>query len=75
MGKEQDKSERQELVCPFCKLLAEICECFEQKAEFMKHFNNARIEFLEGIKSLIDARIESLRKRTTQKKVTKIEVT
>ena len=39
--------------------------------------NNARIEFLEGIKSLIDERIETLKKtreKTKGKKFSKIEV-
>ncbi len=72
MAKAGAKSEKQELVCPLCRFLSEVCEGLEAKSEFWGHFNNARIEFLEGIKGLIDSRIASLRKR--EKKVTKIEV-
>jgi hypothetical protein len=38
--------------------------------------NNARIEFLEGIKSLIDERIEAIKKGggTGKSKLTKIKV-
>jgi hypothetical protein len=33
----------------------------ERNSPFLEHMNNARIEFLEGIKSLIDARIDTLK--------------
>ena len=75
MGKAEAKSGKQEMVCPICRLLADVCECFEAKSDFLGHLNNARLEILEGIKSLIDARIEALRKRgKKEKKATKIEV-
>jgi hypothetical protein len=73
MAKAEAKTE---LVCPFCKLLAEMCECFEGKSDFLTHLNNARVEFLEAMKSLIESRIASIRKRAPgHKKATKIEVT
>ena len=76
MGKSEAKTEKQELVCPICRLLSEVCECFEGKSELLTHLNNARIEILEGIKGLIESRLETLRKRTKkEKKATKIEVT
>ena len=76
MAKSEAKTQPHEIVCPICRLLAEVCECFEGKHDSLTHFNNARIEVLEGIKSLLESRIQALRKRTkAEKKVTKIEVT
>ncbi len=48
----------------------------DRKSAFFQHMNNARIEFLEGIKSLIDARIEAIKKEAGGKKskLTKIKV-
>jgi hypothetical protein len=75
MAKAQGKSEKQELVCPICRLLADVCECFAAKSDFLTHLNNARLEILEGIRSLLDARIEALRKRGKgEKRTSKIEV-
>jgi hypothetical protein len=75
MGKAETKAQKQEVVCPICRLLSDVCECFEGQSEFLTHLNTARIEILEGIKGLLDSRIEALRKRAKkEKKVTKIEV-
>ena len=75
MARGQSKSDKQELACPICRLLADATECLEAKSGFLTHLNNARLEILEGIRSLLDTRIETLRKHTKkEKKATKIEV-
>ncbi len=70
--REETKSE-----CPVCMLLDLGSQIFGKESEFYRHMINARIEFLQGIKSLIDRRIESLEKakeKPKRKKFTKIEV-
>jgi hypothetical protein len=63
-------------VCPLCLFLGCVRDATEKKSDFLQHMNNARIEFLEGIKSLIDERIEAAKKGTKagKSKLTKIKV-
>lgn len=76
--KEEEGGPREEeLECPFCLFFSKIKEMGGKKSEFWSHMNNSRIEFLEGIKSLIDERIETLKKtkeKTKGKRFSKIEV-
>lgn len=63
-------------VCPMCMLLGCLRDVTDRKSAFFEHMKNARIEFLEGIKSLIDERIEAMKKGTGTRKsrLTKIKV-
>jgi hypothetical protein len=63
-------------VCPVCVLLGCLRDMTDRKSAFLQHMNNARIEFLEGVKSLIDERIEAIKKGggTRKSKLTKIKV-
>lgn len=74
----QIKEERKEISeCPLCTLFTIGSRVFGKESEFYRHMINARIEFLQAIKSLIDSRIESLEKTEKtpkKKKFTKIEV-
>lgn len=38
----------------------QIANCFEVPAEVREHFVNSRVEFLKGIRAVIDRRIERL---------------
>jgi len=62
--------------CPVCILLECLRDMTDKKSAFFHHMTNARIEFLEGIKSLIDERIETMKKGAGKKKskLTRIEV-
>ncbi|MBW2038482.1 MAG: hypothetical protein JRI46_02625 [Deltaproteobacteria bacterium] len=63
--------------CPIYAFLSWIKGRKAKKPQFWEHMDNARIEFLEGFKSLIDERIEFLKKqkeKTRKRGVTKIEV-
>ena len=66
----------QDLVCPVCDVLGCLRDVVDRNSPFFEHMNNAGIEFLEGIKSLIDARIDTLKKGAGAKKskLTKIKV-
>ena len=70
------KEKEEGIVCPMCMLLGCLRDVTDRKSAFFQHMNNARIEFLEGIKSLIDERIEAMKKGTGTRKsrLTKIKV-
>lgn len=67
----------EEFVCPVCTLFDCLRGMTDRKSAFFEHMTNARIEFLEGIKSLIEERIETMKKGAGNKKsrLTKIKVT
>jgi hypothetical protein len=69
-------AKEQEFVCPCCNLMGLLRDMVDRKSPFFQHMDNARIEFLEGVKSLIDARIEGIKKGARSKKstLTKIKV-
>ena len=68
--------EEENVVCPVCVVVRCFRDMADKKSPFFEHMNTARIEFLEGIKSLIDERIEAIKKgtRTGKSKLTRIKV-
>lgn len=74
--KKTEKNKEEAFVCPVCLLLGCLRETVDRESPFFEHMNNARIEFLEGIKSLIDQRIEAIKKGGGSRKsrLTKIKV-
>ncbi|RLB04879.1 MAG: hypothetical protein DRG50_08155 [Deltaproteobacteria bacterium] len=63
--------------CPIYAFLSWAKSRRAKKPHFWEHMANARIEFLEGIKSLIEDRIEYLKRQKEEvgkKGPTKIEV-
>jgi hypothetical protein len=58
-------SARQER-CICREVMDHFREAFGVPAEVRGHFNNSRIEFLKGIRAIIDSRIEHLSKPGTQ---------
>ncbi len=73
----QKKREEYVFECPVGKFFADIDKIFGKKSEFAKHMTQSRIEFLKGIRCLVDERIENLEKEHSarrQKKSTKIKV-
>jgi hypothetical protein len=68
--------EEEKFVCPMCLVVRCLKDMVDRKSPFFEHMKNARIEFLEGIKSLIDERIETIKKGTETRKsrLTKIKV-
>ena len=69
-------AKEEDLVCPMCLVVRCLREMVDRKSPFFEHMNNARIEFLRGIKSLIDERIEAIEKGagTRKSRLTKIKV-
>jgi len=52
--------EKRTMLCPLCMMMEAMGQCAERHEDFVKHMRNARVEFLEGIRSVIDAHIEDL---------------
>ena len=48
--------------CVCREMLDHVREVFGVPPEVREHFNNSRIEFLKGIRAVIDSRIEHLSK-------------
>jgi len=46
--------------CLCRELLNQLRVCFGVPPEVQQHFNNSRIEFLKGVRAVIDQRIEHL---------------
>lgn len=52
--------------CLCREVLEQVRECFGVSPEVREHFTNSRIEFLKGIRAVIDSRIEHLSKASTR---------
>ena len=74
--KKKAEAKAEEHFCPVCLLIETIRDATDRKSPFVKHMQKARIEFLEGLKCLIDERIERAKKTAGKKKsrLTKIKV-
>lgn len=62
MAKKQTDATRK-VMCPLCMMMDALSACGEQHGEFIKHMRNARIELLEGVKSVIESHIDDLQKK------------
>ena len=64
------------VVCPVCQLVGCLRDMSDRKSDFCKHMNNSWIEFLEGVRCLVDERIKAAKKRAKKgkSKLTKIKV-
>lgn len=74
MAKAQTKQEP--LNCPFARILSEIEKGLGSNSTFFNHLHQSHLEFLKGLRSLLDGRIDELEKKTSRdkKKTTKIKV-
>ena len=71
------KSKEETFTCPVGRFFMDIHQIRQSKSPVLMHLMQSRIEFLKAARSLIDAGIEHLEKRTEgkhSKKATKIEV-
>jgi len=69
--KEKDRA----VECPFCMALEVLRSVADRNSELVKHFQQARIEILEGIKSVLERHIEDLKKGDKRSRMKKVEVT
>jgi hypothetical protein len=75
MGAKKNKA--QIAVCPVGKFFMDLEGVVGKKSKFFEHMTRSRIEFLKGLRSLLDERIEHYEKKGSKKsapKMTKIKV-
>ena len=73
----EKKSEQETAGCPVGSFFEDLEKAFGKKSQFFEHMTQSRLEFMRGIRSLLDARIENLEKKRSgnpAKKMTKIKV-
>jgi hypothetical protein len=73
----EKKGKNEGICCPVGTFFEDLEKAFGKKSPFYKHMTQSKIEFLKGIKSLLDERIEHLEKKSSKKagaKMTKVKV-
>ena len=74
---DEKKSEQASPGCPVGGFFEDLEKVFGKKSPFFEHMTRSRLEFMKGLRSLLDARIENLEKKksdSSAKKMTKIKV-
>ncbi len=69
-----EKAQKAKNRCCFCRMSGFFSQILDEHSEFSKHIRKAKIELLEGIKALIDSRINALQQIDQQKEFTKITI-
>ena len=73
----EKKNKEQMAVCPVGKFFMDLEDIVGKKSKFYEHMTRSRIEFLKGVRSLLDERIDYYEKKGSKKggkKMTKIKV-
>ncbi len=73
----EKKSEQKTAGCPVGSFFEDLEKAFGKKSPFFGHMTQSRLEFMKGIRSLLDSRIDHLEKMRSgkaEKKMTKIKV-
>lgn len=73
----EKKSKEQMVVCPVGKFFMDLEDLMGKKSKFMEHMTRSRLEFLKGLRSLLDDGIDYYEKKSSKKKgkkMTKIKV-
>ena len=73
----EKKSKQESVGCPVGAFFKEFEGALGKKSKFFEHMNRSKVEFLKGIRSLLDERIDHLEKKRSGhsgKKMTKIKV-
>ena len=71
------KNKDQEVDCPVGRFFADLEGALGKKSTFFKHMTRSKVEFLKGIRSLLDERIDHYEKKGSKKagkKMTKIKI-
>ena len=73
----EKKSEQESTGCRVGGFFEDLEQAFGKKSKFFEHMTQSKLEFMKGIRSLLDVRIESLEKKrsgNSAQKMTKIKV-
>jgi hypothetical protein len=72
------RNEEETVMCPVGSFFLDMKRACGKKSKFFDHMAKSRVEFLKGIRSLIDESIEDLEKKAhtgkAERKRTKIKV-
>lgn len=74
---DEKKSEQASPGCPVGSFFEDLEKVFGKKSPFFEHMTRSKLEFMKGIRSLLDSRIENLEKKKSgspARKATKIKV-
>ena len=73
----EKKSEQETTGCPVSNFFEDLEKAMGKKSPFFEHMIQSKLEFMKGIRSLLDARIdhlEKMRSGESGRKMTKIKV-
>ncbi len=73
----EKKGKEEKIICPVGTFFTDLEKTFGRKSPLYKHMNRSKLEFLKGVKLLLDERIERLEKKDSKKtsaKMTKVKV-
>ncbi|MCP4149056.1 MAG: hypothetical protein GY757_15010 [bacterium] len=73
----EKKGKEDRINCPVGTFFMDLEKTFGRKSPFYEHMTRSKIEFLKGVKSLLDDRIEYLEKKGSKKtgaKMTQVKV-
>ena len=72
----KEKNEEMAFICPVGRFFMGLERSAEKKSAVFKHFRMSRVEFLKGLRTLLDERIEDLEKEgpVKSKRATRIKV-
>jgi hypothetical protein len=73
----EKKNKDQMVVCPVGKFFMDLENVMGKKSKFREHMTRSRLEFMKGIRSLLDEGIDYCEKKSSKKKgnkMTKIKV-
>jgi len=71
------KNKEQMVDCPVGRFFTDLEGTLGNKSKFFKHMTRSKVEFLKGIRSVLDDRIDHYEKKgskKTGKKMTKIKI-
>ena len=73
----EKKGKEEKISCPVGTFFMDFDKTFGKKSPFYQHMTRSKIEFLKGVRSLLDDRIDYLEKKGDKKrgsKLTKVKV-
>ena len=68
----EKKSEQASAGCPVGGFFEDLEKVFGKKSPFFEHMTQSKLEFMKGLRSLLDAHIENLEKKRSGKSAKKI---
>ena len=77
MSREKNENKHDAVLCPVGRFFFDLEKASGKGSKFFEHMKKSRIEFLKGIRSLVDDRIEEIEKREKtghKKKATRVTV-